>query len=825
LFWLLSLALIYTLFGFFGAPRLLKLAVLWQLPKQLGRPVTVEKFRVNPFTMSLAVVGFQITEREGRAPFVRWDEVSVNFDPTGLFKKEFVFAEVGVSNAFAAVQLNRDGTFNFSDILNRFPSEPKQSRQPKPLPPVRVGQFRVTGTRVVLNDLTRARPFQTTVGPIDLTLRDFTTHPRQQAPYSFTAITEAGETLAWRGYVHLSPLRSAGEFAVGNVALPKYAPIYEEFLDLTLLSGTLAIAGQYQIEIADQLTVAQLSNATVRLDALAVAEAGQTNPVIELHNLTITGLDADLLSQSVTVASLQTTGDRATIRKLADGLPNLARLVKPLPPAPAPAPSRPWQVTVRQLRSTDHHASVTGYLGEESSRYQLVQLTDLQIVTEPLALTVEEILVVEPRLDVRLPADTTLAWPQAKEAGSMTNTASEKPLPFARVGAFVVSNATVTFTDETITPVAGLTVTGIAVRVTGFSTATNGLTDLEIRGRIDNTAPFEVTGRINPFSPDAKTALRVAFTGINLVPASPYAGKYAGYLIRKGAVSLGLEYDIQERVLKASNSLVVDQFTFGEATGSPDATKLPVKLAVAILKDRHGQIKLDVPIEGRVDDPQFRYWGAVWTVVGNLFTKIFTAPFSFLGSMFGGGGEELGYQEFAPGSAQLQSNETRKLDVLIQALTERPALNLELTGSIDPVKDREPLQRAKLRALALARAEDYATGLRLLYAEALAQMPAPESPKFSSNISNLGPKSRPAPTGAQAKRTAGDTTVEEIEARYLPLVELTPADYRQLTTARVASVVAYLKETGRISDDRLFVSSNPNLPVLREGARVVFGLQ
>src|SRR5262249_38684932 len=157
------------------------------------------------------------------------------------------------------------------------------------------------------------------------------------------------------------------------------------------------------------------------------------------------------------------------------------------------------------------------------------------------------------------------------------------------------------------------------------------------------------------------------------VPMGGYSGKYAGYLIRKGRLSVDLKYDIQQRELKAENNILVDQFTFGDKTDSPDALKLPVKLAVAILKDVNGQIKLDVPVTGRIDDPKFSYWPAVWHVLGGLFTKIFTAPFAMLGSMFGGGGDELGWQEFAPGSSELQSNETKKLDVLIKAMTERPA--------------------------------------------------------------------------------------------------------------------------------------------------------
>ena len=80
----------------------------------------------------------------------------------------------------------------------------------------------------------------------------------------------------------------------------------------------------------------------------------------------------------------------------------------------------------------------------------------------------------------------------------------------------------------------------------------------------------------------------------------------------------------------------------------------------------------------------------------NILEKVATSPFSLLGAVFGGGGEELGWQDFAAGSAQLTADDTKKLDSLVKGLNARPALGLEISGSIDPDGDREGLQRAAL---------------------------------------------------------------------------------------------------------------------------------
>ncbi len=125
---------------------------------------------------------------------------------------------------------------------------------------------------------------------------------------------------------------------------------------------------------------------------------------------------------------------------------------------------------------------------------------------------------------------------------------------------------------------------------------------------------------------------------------------------------------------------------------SPDATHLPVRLAVAILKDRNGQILLDLPVEGSLDDPKFRIGKVVVRTLLNILEKAATSPFSLLGAAFGGGGEELSYQDFAPASAVLSPANEQKLDTLAKGLYERPGLQLEIAGSIDPVADRDGLR-------------------------------------------------------------------------------------------------------------------------------------
>ena len=173
---------------------------------------------------------------------------------------------------------------------------------------------------------------------------------------------------------------------------------------------------------------------------------------------------------------------------------------------------------------------------------------------------------------------------------------------------------------------------------------------------------------------------------------SPYSAKYAGYPIERGKLSVDVAYKIDaDGKLDARNQIIINQLTFGDKTDSPEATKLPVRLAVALLQDRHGVIDLDLPVTGSLDDPQFSIGALIWKVIVNVLTKAVTAPFSLLG---GGGGKDLSTVEFRSGTAVVTDGSQEVIAKVAKALDDRPGLKLSITGFADPVGERQAMQRA-----------------------------------------------------------------------------------------------------------------------------------
>ena len=339
-------------------------------------------------------------------------------------------------------------------------------------------------------------------------------------------------------------------------------------------------------------------------------------------------------------------------------------------------------------------------------------------------------------------------------------------------------------------------------RVTGLSSEMNQFAEVDLRGTLENHSPLLIKGRINPLRDDLFVDITISFKDIELSPASPYAGTYLGYLIDKGKLFLDLKYHIENKQLKAENKIFVDQFTFGRSVPSDKATSLPVRLGVALLKDRNGEIHLNLPVTGRTDDPKFSIWGVVWQVVTNLFVKAATSPFALLSSMMGSG-EDLSAVNFAFGRSLLTPAEQQKLLTLAKGLNDRPALKVEIKGYVDRERDaegyRSELLMKKMRQekyLTLAKAakgtgpqvadqltiqpEEYSRYLKAVYLKE--KFPKPRN--FIGLLKEL-------PDAEMQKLIITNSVVGDQELK-------------QLAAERVATVRSFLINSGKMAPERLF---------------------
>jgi hypothetical protein len=340
----------------------------------------------------------------------------------------------------------------------------------------------------------------------------------------------------------------------------------------------------------------------------------------------------------------------------------------------------------------------------------------------------------------------------------------------------------------------------------------------------------------------------VLVKNVDLNPAGPYSSKFLGYTLRKGKVNVDMQYEMTDRKLKAQNMVVLDQFTLGEKIESPDATKLPVKLAVAILKDRNGRIELEVPIEGSLDDPKFQLSKVITHTILNVVTKIVTSPFAVLGKLFGGKGEDVRFQEFQPGSTELTAASIEKLDAIVGALYERPGLEVEIEGSIDADKDRDALCHQKLEKefrlrkwTALRKSEQERMTVEQIsltpeeFGQYLRQMhearfPASEREGTKTTQAQAQSKASTFQKGAEKLVKAEEVPVpvelqSAMERDLFAGIDVTSDDYRTLAMARAYRVKAHVLQSAKVEQERIFLMDLSNKGASTNGSRVYLHLK
>ncbi len=370
-----------------------------------------------------------------------------------------------------------------------------------------------------------------------------------------------------------------------------------------------------------------------------------------------------------------------------------------------------------------------------------------------------------------------------------------------QIGAVTLQGGTISFTDRFIKPSFSARLTEIGGRVSGLSFRKGERADVQLKGSLNRIVPLEIKGKLNPSKEDFFVDLAISFKGLDLSPMTPYSGKYIGYAIEKGQLAMDLKYLIKGRKLEAENVIFFDQFTLGDPVESPDAVKLPVRLAIALLKDRNGEIKLDVPLSGSLDDPQFSIGRIIWKIIVNLITKAVTAPFALLGSLFGGG-EQLSYVEFDYGSARLSAENLKKLESLTKALYERPSLRLDIEAYVDVEKDRESLRdNAFSRKIKVQKLND-------MIRKGQPAVPVDEVKVEQQEYEKYLTMAYKAEKFAKPKNLIGfdkALPVPEMEKLMITHIEIKEEDLRALAGRRAASVKNALLQSDRITGERIFI--------------------
>ncbi|KWE87285.1 DUF748 domain-containing protein [Burkholderia territorii] len=528
----------------------------------------------------------------------------------------------------------------------------------------RIDALNVKESSANFTDLSTPRPVKLAIKPLDLSVQKISDDMTKPLPVQLKATLNRKGLVNVSGDVTAQPLKLGLKIDGNRLDAAAFEPYFGSALNATIASALLNAQGN--------LTFAQVKDtprATYRGDVALVdvrmLDKATSDPFAGWRSLALSNLKVNYDEKGTDVDAARVTFSNFYGRVLLDaqGRLNLKDVV---------------------AKETGPAQSLT----RDASK------------TEPVPLSPG----VTPPAAAQAASAAAAQQASAPAAASATVVVKAAPQPQNPVrmhfGQLVLQNGRVTYTDNFIKPNYTANLVAIKGTVGAFGTDSTTSAPVDVAANLAGNGPISIKGSVNPLIDKPALDLTATAHDIELTNLTPYSAKYAGYPITKGKLNVDLHYQLANDQLQANNHIFIDQLTFGDHVDNDTATKLPVKLAISLLKNTRGEIDVNLPVSGSLSNPEFSVGGLIWRAVLNLIAKAVTSPFTLLANAFGGsGGEDLGYVEFAPGSYALTDAQQKKLDTVVKMLTEKPSIRLDLIGRVDPEKDTPGLRDAYVERL------------------------------------------------------------------------------------------------------------------------------
>lgn len=576
-------------------------------------------------------------------------KLTVSHTQVDLAQRSVSVDRIAVQDASTSVVRNKEGALNLARLMGRASRHPEPSVTASAPWNIALSALQLERATIEVVDHAAGSPVRYRIAPFGLRVGGLALPLNKPLDLQLeAAVADAGH-IAVSGTLSVAPLVGQLQLDVSGFPLPPLQPYLDASTGLVLRRGTAELQGGLSIAADGGL----IFHGKAGIADLETVDRGRDEDFIDWQKLELLGLRASNqpLSLAIDEVALRHAYARAIVR--ADGVTNIHDVLVP--------------------STSEPHSSASSADAKANS-------------PQPSAA-----------------GEHTASVRDAQPEKTASDAQAGLPIEIKRVR---VEEGSLNFSDLSLKPTFATGVSHIAGTIAGLSSDASSRAAVDLAGEVDRYTPVRITGRMNYLSATTHAQFRLRFRNLSLTQLSPYSGKFAGYKIERGKLDVDLNYKIDDRRLEAKHKIVVSQLQLGDAVKSPDATSLPVKFAVSLLKDRNGVIDLDLPMRGNLDDPQFRIWPLVGKVVLNLLSKAVFAPFALLGSLFGGG-EEISHIDFVPGSSALEPTAAARLQTLTKALGERPALNLDVPLAVEPKLDREALVlaafRAKVHAQALLR--------------------------------------------------------------------------------------------------------------------------
>ncbi len=722
--------------------------------------------------------------------FLSLPALSVKETSADLAKRELIVGDLTSQKGMILVRRNHDSILNLEALLPAYATPAEQPAAAPPQPkqkPAAAKPWTLTAKKISIDryalkaeDQVPSEPVSILLDQINFKGENISTQKNTKGKLSLSLQIERKGSVTVNGSVGIEPASTQLKVVTKNIPIMPAVPYFADKVKIIVFDGSISSEGTLSAVYSKETGPKASYKGAASLNHFASVDKVDAEDFLKWNSLYIDSMDVSYNPLVVEINEVALSDFYARTIINADGSINLQNIMVKTEQEKVGAKVEAQGTEAKEQAKAEVKAEGAAKTEDKSKG-----VTEKVIKSQA-----------KNGIGVRIGTD-----------------AAKKMVTIEKV---TLQGGTVNFSDRYIKPNFSTNMLELGGRVTGLSSEETKMADVELRGKLDNYAPLEITGKINPLRDDLFVDLMISFKNMELSPLTPYSGRYLGYVIEKGKLGLNLHYLIEKKKLDSQNKVLLDQFTLGNQVDSPDATKLPVRLAIALLKNRRGEIDLDIPVSGQIDDPKFSIGRIIIKILLNLLVKAATSPFALLGSLFGGG-EELSYVEFDHGLLSLNEAGVKKIDTLIKALHDRPSLKIDIEGHADMDKDREGMKQFLFnRKVKAQKLKDTAQqGSTAVPVDDVKIEPA-EYAKYLK----LAYKDEKFPKPRNVVGMAKDLPAPEMEKLMLTNIEVKDDDLRMLASQRALAIKDLLLKSKLVEPERIFLVEPKTLqPEKKEKAK------
>ena len=278
-----------------------------------------------------------------------------------------------------------------------------------------------------------------------------------------------------------------------------------------------------------------------------------------------------------------------------------------------------------------------------------------------------------------------------------------KPFRYAFDEFILNSDKHIIFVDDSLKESFAVDVHSVVVSFGKLdSSVPDSVSRLVLSLKVDKHGLLKIEADMTPLAKQPSIAGKGEIAGLDLRSFAPFTKQHIGHNVRSGQLDADLKLAVNKGIIDSNMKLALHHFEL-KALSKKEAKELdsefgfPLNSSLSLLRDRDNTIRLEIPVAGDVDNPEFDPSDAIVKASSKAITTAVVQYYTPFGLVFAANklfdlAKAMNFEPlmFEANQSVLSEVHHAQLDKLSTLLAERPGVHLTLCG-VSNMQDKDVL--------------------------------------------------------------------------------------------------------------------------------------